>query len=144
MPQRADQIQEMLEGFSKMKHYINLREVCKKHRLAVTHAQWMMLNFIEREGTASTKEISVAFGITSSAVTQIISELIKHSYVTKQIDTVDRRVAVIRLTQATKRAVARAKRAMLTHLVRLFSVLNDREFAMYVRLNKKINNKKLS
>jgi len=127
-----------------MKRSINLREVCKKHRLAVTHAQWMVLSFIERGGTASTKEISAAFGITSSAVTQIISELLKHSFVTKQMDTVDRRVAVIRLTPATKKDMARAKRAILTHLVRLFSVLNDKEFAMYVRLNKKINNKKLS
>ncbi len=131
----------MLEGFYKMKHHTNMHGVFKKHNLAVTRTQWMVLNFIEREGAVSVKDIRLAFGITSSAATQLVSELVKHSHVTKQVDATDKRTAIIRLTLATKKSMARAKRAILSHLLRLFSVLDDREFATYVRLNEKINKK---
>ena len=131
----------MLEGFYKMKHCTNMHGVCKKHNLAVTRTQWMVLNFIEREGAVSVKDIRLAFGITSSAATQLVSELVKHSHVTKRVDATDKRTAIIRLTPATKKSMARAKRAILSHLLRLFSVLDDREFATYVRLNEKINKK---
>ncbi len=139
MLDRSKQLQEMLEGVYKMKRHADLKSSCHGHGLTVTHAQWMVLNFIYRKGGVSIKDIRTAFGITSSAVTQLVNELMKNNYVTKVTSATDRRVSAIHLSPKTKHVVARAQRMILAHMLQLFSALTDREFTEFARLNKKIN-----
>lgn len=140
MVKRTQQLQEMLESFYKMKRHADLRSSCRTHGLSVTHAQWMVLNFIYREKSVSVKDIRLAFGITSSAVTQLVTELAKNNYVTKSASPTDRRVSTIELTSKTKQVMSRVQKVILAHMLKVFSALTDREFTEYARLNKKINN----
>lgn len=140
MISRTSKLQEMLEGFYTMKRHADMRNSCRTHGLSVTHAQWMVLNFIYREEHVSIKDIRLAFSITSSAVTQLVNELIKNNYVAKKTSTIDRRVSTIELTPKTKQTMSHVRESILTHMLRVFSALSDKEFTEYARLNKKINN----
>ncbi len=140
MTSRTSKLQEMLEGFYKMKRHADMRKSCRTHGLSVTHAQWMVLNFIYREEHVSVKDICLAFGITSSAVTQLVNELVKNNYVAKETSTTDRRVSTIELTKKTSQTMSRVQKSILAHMLQVFSALTDQEFMEYARLNKKINN----
>lgn len=82
----------------------------------------------------------MTFGITSSAATQLVSELLKKTFVIKKKNTTDRRETLICLSPTAQKKIVGVQYAILTNLLRVFSVLNDREFATYVRLNRKISN----
>ncbi len=129
----------MLAGFHKMRQHTNLKDLCRTHGLSVTHTQWMVLHFIYKERSTSIKDIRRTFGITSSAATQLVNELVKKQYVIKKSSTVDRRESVLTLSPTARRGMARVQHAILIHLKRLFSTLTDQEFTQYVRLTKKIN-----
>ncbi len=140
MLDRSKQLQEILEGFHKMKRHADIKGSCTPGGLAITNSQWMTLSLISRIGAVSIKDIRLAFGITSSAATQVVGELVKKRYAIKATSDRDKRTTVIRLTPKTKQAMARARRAAHMHMVRLFSALTDKEFVEYARLNKKIIN----
>ncbi len=141
MLDRSKQLQKILESFYKIKRHADLKNMCRTYGLSVTHSQWIMLSYIYREGSVSVKEICTEFGITSSAVTQLITELVKHHYVIKVISTTDRRMTNIHLTPKTKQVILRVRRAILAHMLKMFSVLDDKEFTKYMQLSMKIHDR---
>ncbi len=135
---RSKQLQEMLEGFYKMKRKADMNGRYTMDGQTITNSQWMTLNLIHRGESVSVKDIRLVFAISSSAATQLVGELIKKHCVVKGTNPIDNRTAVIRLTPRTKQMMARAQRTALAHMSRLFSKLTDEEFADYARLNQKI------
>ncbi len=140
MESRTNQLQEMLEGFYTMRHRTNPKRLCQSHGFAVTHSQWMVLNFIHREKLVSVKQIRTTFGITSSAATQLVSGLLKKELVIKKTGASDRRKTLVCLSPVARKKIAGVQHTILTKLLGVFSVLNDKEFTTYVRLNRKIIN----
>ncbi len=138
MLDRSKQLQEILDGFHTMRRQADLKGYCTLNGLAVTNAQWRTLDLIHRAEVASVKDIRLAFGISSSAATQLVGELVRKHYAIKEMSDADKRTTIIRLTPKTRRAMARLQRAVRVHMVRLFSALTDKEFAEYARLNRKI------
>ena len=104
----------------------------------VTFSQWRVLEIIDRQGKASIKEIHTALGISSSATTQLVNELVKKKYVSRRVDPADRRVSSIRLSPKMRKFLKMLKDQNLKKTIRLFKPLNDREFRQYIDLHKKI------
>ena len=115
MTSRTSQLQEMLEGFYTIKHRSDLKRLCQSHGFAVTHSQWMILNFIHREKSVSIKQIRMTFGITSSAATQLVSELLKKTFVIKKKNTTDRRETLICLSPTAQKKIVGVQYAILTN-----------------------------
>ncbi|HUX80946.1 MAG TPA: MarR family transcriptional regulator [Candidatus Paceibacterota bacterium] len=138
MVDRSKQLQEIIEGFHKMKRFTDIKGCGTLGGRTITNSQWMTLRLISRAEAVSIKDIRLAFAISSSAATQLVGELIKKQYAVKEVAEKDKRTAVIRLTPKTKQAMLRMQETIQEHIIRLFSVLTDKEFSEYVRLNQKI------
>lgn len=137
---RAQHVQELLEGFGVLQ-----QKMLAKHRLMadiskVTFSQWRVLEIIDRAGKASIKDIHTQLGITSSAATQLVNELVKKKSVVRRADLHDARVSVVALSPKMSTLLRALKKQNLSMTVQLFGALRDNEFKQYITLNKKIIN----
>jgi DNA-binding MarR family transcriptional regulator len=128
----------MLEGFHAIKRALAGSKKLQRRVHELTPSQWLAVSVIARTEAASVKDIREALGVSSSAVTQLVQELEKGGYVEKHLDPSDRRSQRITLSSAARRAADSMKRSMLAHADKLFSALDDAEFAVYVALHKKV------
>ncbi len=138
MLNRTKFIQELLEGF----YIIQQKMLAKKSPIEgichVTFSQWRVLEIVSRQPSATIKEIHTFLGITSSATTQLVNELVKKKYVIRNMDSNDKRISSIRLSPKTKDFLQTLKDQNLKNAVEMFQALSDKEFVHYIDLNKKI------
>lgn len=104
----------------------------------ITNSQWLVLDIIRREGGASIKVISTDLGISSSAATQMVNELVKSGYVLKHSLKEDGRVTVVVLSPKTEQALKKLHTHVLRNMTKVFSVLTDPEFATFHKLQVKL------
>lgn len=138
MTTRTEALQELFEGFHALKQCTFPKGSPLPGAERITGAQWLVLGIVRRADSSSVKDIARALHMSSSAATQTIAELVKHGWVTKQKDPIDGRSVCIVLSKKAQRDLARLHRDILSRMERLFAVLSDREFATYIRLQKKI------
>ncbi len=138
MRRRTKDLGELLEGFHAIKRRLLAGEPAATRSFRITGSQWLGLSIIARKGSISIKDLGADLGITSSAATQIVGELVKGGYVTKRPDVHDARAARVALSPKTKKALGALRRGALRRMAELFSVLDDAEFALYVKLQSKL------
>lgn len=138
MPSRTEQLQEIIEGFHSLKGALAYSGMCTEMDTSLSTSQWLALDLISRKEHVAIKDISLALGISSSAATQIINELVKNRYVRKHTSQSDKRMTIITLTLPTQKSITRIREHMLNSAALLFSVLSDREFATYQQLHRKL------
>lgn len=107
----------------------------------ITPSQWFVLLMAERNKNIGVKEIAGLTGITSSAATQLINELVKKGYLVRKGKLEDRRALSIVLSDKSKKQIHSMKEQGLKKLIALFGVLSDNELKAYYQLNKKITDK---
>lgn len=104
----------------------------------ITPSQWGAILTIEELGESTVKDVADALGITSSAATQLINGLVDNGYVLRTASKKDRRTVLLKLSKKTKVHVAQMKKQLVRKFLKLFEVLNEKEFSQYLALNKKI------
>lgn len=104
----------------------------------ITPSQWYVLLMAERNKNIGVKEIAGLIGITSSAATQLINELVKKGYLIRKGKLEDRRALNIILSDKSKKQIRFMKKEGLKKLIMIFGVLSDNELKAYCQLNKKI------
>jgi DNA-binding MarR family transcriptional regulator len=135
---RAEHIQELEKGF-----YAIQQKMLAKRQFSIginhiTFSQWRVLEKIDRNGKATIKEIHTDLGITSSAASQLVNELVRKKYVTRKTDPNDHRVSEVTLTPRMKLFLKKLKAENLKRMIELFEALTDREFTHYIELHTKI------
>lgn len=137
---RVDYITEFLEGMRMMKHKMLCKEAPDKGIQQVTFSQWRVLELISHSEHLSIKEIHQPLGISSSAATQIVNELVKKKHVVRASNTNDKRVSAVRLSPKTKKSMSSLNEKTLKNVLSMFECLSDKEFKTYIELNMKIIN----
>lgn len=107
----------------------------------ITPSQWFILLMAERNKNIGVKKIAGLTGITSSAATQLINELVKKGYLVRKGKPEDRRALSIMLSDKSKKQIHFMKKQGLKKLIAIFGILSDDELETYCRLNKKIADK---
>lgn len=107
-------------------------------KYGLSHSQWLIFMIVGQRDGVTVKEIAVALGITSSAVTQLLDGLEKHGFVRRQASATDRRALAISPTPKFRRLFKKMKDQHLAFAVHLLASLTDSEFRAYVRLMRKI------
>lgn len=107
----------------------------------ITPSQWYVLLMVERNENIGVKEIAGLIGITSSAATQLINELVKKGYIIRKGKLEDRRALSIMLSDKSRKQIRSMKKQGFKKLIALFSILSDNELITYCELNKKIADK---
>ncbi len=119
------------------------RTTCAQHTKCSTSCpfttvQWLALSAIKNKEVSSVTEIKKILSISSSAATQLVNELVKKGSVTKCADPDDGRTTRLALSSSAHRDLARMHSIMLKRFTKRFSVLTDREFTTYMRLQLKL------
>jgi DNA-binding MarR family transcriptional regulator len=106
--------------------------------LKITHTQMIILSFVKENEGISLKELAGTMGITSSAATQQVNNLVKKGYLVREESNVDRRLVKIRLSGEMDKQIEIFETMFLEQLFTFFTGITDEELALYCELNSKI------
>ncbi len=101
-------------------------------------AQMGALFMVSHRGPLTIKDLSQAFGMTSSAATQLVNGLVKGGYLGRKEDTVDRRKISLILTAKGKKAISIAKEHRMKKMIQMLEPLTDTELAQLLKIQSKI------
>ena len=102
------------------------------------HAQMGVLFVVMQSGPVTIKELSQHFGMTSSAATQLVNELVKGGYIARKEDAVDRRKICLMLTTKGKKIILQAKEYRMKKMTEMFAPLSDEELRQFENIQTKI------
>lgn len=105
----------------------------------ITPSQWMALVAVSRNENLSVKDLAADLGITSSAATQLVTELVNKGYLARKGSADDRRVLLLSLTSISQQKLENLRQKQIGKLARMFDGLTENELKLYSALNKKIS-----
>jgi DNA-binding MarR family transcriptional regulator len=138
MISRVEQLEEIFEGFHALRHKVVFKKLISAPSPRITHSQWLALAVIARTNKPTIKDIHTALGITSGATTQLVNGLVSKGYVIRKINAADRRAVALELSPTAKKFFRKVEGNVIRHLAQSFSTLNNKEFAIYIKLTRKI------
>ena len=104
-------------------------------KLGFHHSQHRMLMHLARyEHIPSQKELAVAKGISSAAVTTTLKRLEKEGYIARTTTDEDNRKNEIRITEAGRDAVEQSKAIFNTVDKQMFTGISDDELRMFMEI----------
>ncbi len=138
MPDRKQQISGILENIYAVYQAMVKIAPAILNELGITHTQMFILRFIKENEDVSLKKLAGTMGITSSAATQQVNNLVKRGYVVREESNIDRRLVKISLSEKMDKRIEKIEAMFLDQLYVFFNVLNDEELALYYRLQSRI------
>ena len=106
--------------------------------LNITHTQMFILNYIKGNEDINIKKLASTMGITSSAATQQVNNLVRKGYLFREEDNSDRRLVKIRLSEKMERKIEKVQSMFLEQIYTFFDKITDDELEFYYRLQSKI------
>ncbi len=103
----------------------------------ITPSQWAILSMILEKGELSNSEVAQGLAITSGAVTQLVDELVKKKYLTRESTAEDRRRLALKISQKCRRQLTDMKAKAVQRTMAIFSGFTDEEMARYADLSRK-------
>lgn len=103
-----------------------------------SHAQLSVLFVVAHRGTQTTKDLAQHFGMTSSAVTQLVNGLVKDKLLERKEDKNDRRKMHIALTKKGNGVLERARAYRMQKMKESFTPLSDKEIEQLLKIQIKI------
>jgi DNA-binding MarR family transcriptional regulator len=140
MKDRKQKIEALLTGFRALRRGTAFGSAGSAKGPRITPAQWGVLMHVEQQGKSTVKDLSQNFKISSSASTQLVNGLVRSGYLTRTASAEDRRIVTLALSKKSKKQIETMKQQILQKFLKLFEVLNDKEFDTYLALNKKLVN----
>jgi DNA-binding MarR family transcriptional regulator len=138
MMDRKKQIAILIENFHTI--FQTLFKVAPSfiNELKITPNQMIILSFVKQNEGISVKKLAGTMGITSSAATQQLNNLVKKGCLVREESNLDRRVIKIHLSGKISRKIEKIEATFLEQLFTVYSGITDEELALYCELNSKI------
>jgi DNA-binding MarR family transcriptional regulator len=140
MIDRKNQIEGILQSFQATKQMFFKTTHIISNRKQLPHSQWMVLHIIYHNEGIGIKELSRIMGVSSSAATQLVDNLIKKEMLVCEKNPDDRRALNIRIVKNIKKLIETARTRTLEQIYSIFDVLSDDELQQYCQLSKKVAN----
>jgi DNA-binding MarR family transcriptional regulator len=144
MKNRKESIESILESNQVIRRrllsiYVQKSSKGKKDlEFQITPSQWAVLGFVMRKESVGVKDIAKVLGVTSSAATQLVDELVNKGYLTRESNATDRRALSIKLSGKHKQRLMELKTKATERYAEMFNALDNQELEQYATLNKKI------
>ncbi|MHB1254210.1 MAG: MarR family winged helix-turn-helix transcriptional regulator [Candidatus Humimicrobiaceae bacterium] len=135
---RKKLIEKTIENIYAIKHKIMYKMVFFFKEIGITHSQMAVLRILQKSGNINIKDIAGHLGITSSATTQIVDELVKKEFLLRKRNADDRRTVNLTLSEKAMIQFDSIKNKSFNELYSLFAVLSDEELLDYCKLSSKI------
>ena len=110
----------------------------KDNKAHITSSQWMALAAVMRKENVSITELAETLGVTASAATQLVDELVTKGYLMREDKTGDRRSLSLSLSDKCKKKFSDMKTKHLDRFMCMFDALTNKELEQYAAFNKKI------
>lgn len=131
----ADEIDEIMQVIS--------REFTRQHlgmfyKDKITLPQFLILNFLCREGASRMTILAKTMKVTTAAMTGIVERLVRDGYAQRDYDPKDRRIVKIKLTpqgNALVKKVIQQKRRMI---IKIFSKISESDRQHYLRILRQV------
>ncbi|MDB5260109.1 MAG: DNA-binding transcriptional regulator, MarR family [Candidatus Nomurabacteria bacterium] len=138
MINRKQKLEELMKSIGTLQRNMAFRGADFNKMNRITPSQWGVVMLIEQQDSTSVKEVANGLGISSSAATQLIDGLVESGYVLRKENIKDRRIAVLTLSNKTKKHVGKMKEQMIKKFIEIYEVLTDKEFNQFCVLHNKI------
>jgi DNA-binding MarR family transcriptional regulator len=109
----------------------------KAHGAPITPSQWAILSMVLEQGELSNNEVAQGLAITSGAVTQLVDELVKKKYLTRESSEDDRRRLALKIAPKCRPLLIAMKAKAVQRTMAIFSGFTDDEMARYADLSRK-------
>jgi len=131
-------IEKTIENIYAIKHRIMYEMAFFFKEAGITHSQLAVLRILKKNENVNIKDIAGMLEITSSAITQIVNELVKKGFILRKRNPEDRRTLNLVLSEKATIQIDSIKNKSFSELYSLFEVLSDDELLDYYKLNNKI------
>jgi len=141
MLDRKDQIAGFIENFHAIYQAMVKGVPSILNELNITYTQMLILSFVKENEGISLKKLAGTMGITSSAATQQVNNLVKRSYLVREECNIDRRLVKIRLSGEMEKQIEVIKARFIEQLFTFFTGITDEELALCCKLHGRIADK---
>ncbi len=104
------------------------------YKAKITLPQFIILEFLSRQGASKMTDMARALGVTTAAMTGMVDRLVRDKYVVRKHDARDRRIVNISPTQkgaSLARAVQERRKQMIMHI---FGKVSEKDREDYLRV----------
>jgi DNA-binding MarR family transcriptional regulator len=103
-----------------------------------SRAQLGVLMLVAHKGPQSIKELAQCFGVSPSAVSQLVDGLVEDELIKREEDKENRRKIAVSLTLRGKHKLKQVEAVHMKSVARIFSSLNNKELSQFNVLQSKI------
>ncbi len=135
---RKEKIELLAEDFRALQQKVLKMGQDMSAKMQITLTEMIVLRIVGEHADISIKELASMLGITSSAATQQVDNLVRKGYLVREPDARDRRSLKINLSPQATKKISLLKRRGMNQLNSVFAALDDDEFAAYCALTRKI------
>ena len=135
---RKSTLQHILNNFHIIRNYLKTQLNNLPTERPITHSQWILLNLIDQAQTTNISSISQKLGISSSAITQLVDNLVQVGDVLRTPDPQDRRAVQLKLSTQGQTRLRQIKVHHLNQLEQMFDTLTDTELNQYNQFTQKL------
>ncbi|MEI7579691.1 MAG: MarR family transcriptional regulator [bacterium] len=125
------------------KHFMPLHLI-NKTKSTLTPAQIPLLVLIEQNSGISIKKLSEFLGISSSAVTQLVDNLVRNKLLVRKEDLKDRRIINLFISEKAIKLKNNFEQMICDKSSKVFEILDDQELAQFHKLTSKVSTNLIS
>jgi DNA-binding MarR family transcriptional regulator len=127
----ADKLNAILPVIIKEFSRRQTNELYKGH---ISLPQFLILEFLQREGASQMSILARAMHVTTAAMTGFIERLVRDGYVVRQSDPGDRRIIRIKLTPRGASLVLKINHQRRLMVIKIFGKISEEERQDYLRI----------
>lgn len=131
----ADKLNEIMPVI--MKEFAR-RQVCELYKGKITLPQFLVMDFLHRNGQSQMTQIANFMGVTTAATTGIVARLVKCGFCARGAEPADRRIIKVRLTQKGNELVKKVNEERHKMVLKIFGRISDKDRSDYLRILEQI------
>ncbi len=110
------------------------RQVNELYKGKITFPQFLILEFLHREGELKMTDLARFVNVTTAAMTGIVDRLSRDGYVSRVYDAQDRRIIKIRLTSKGNDLVKKINQQRREMVIKIFGKISEKDRQDYLRI----------
>jgi len=138
MINRKEKIEKILSSFQTIGRKLTQGNRISSTKFPITPAQWHILHVAKHHPDINIKDLADLLEISPSAVTQLVDGLVKNGILTRKLDSSDRRVIKINLSNKIKKHFDNLHASTIKKVSVVFEALNDQELGAFYQLIQKM------
>lgn len=139
MKSRKDYLEQIIESMHAIKRKFAAHHLSKnKKKDHITASQWAVLSVVSKNKNLTITQLAQMLGVSTSAATQLVNELISKDYLERKDNPDDRRALSLAMSSSCKSKLGKIKQARMNHFKDIFDALTDKELEQYAKINQKI------